>query len=834
MKKSLCLAVLLLVFASKTTAQQFSQDVEMIAFDDTGNLIPASAQRLNVILNQPGTPPPTDVYIVAHGWNNSFSEARASYRKMMDQMRAVANRHTLLDASYRSLIVGVSWPSKAWDEEPQGRSLTDEGTSDSDLLTLYRVFPAALGNGTYEQDILTMQQLLATAPESLTVADYQVAEDLFRKYRLKGEDADDDGVFLFATDGRGLFDSRFSIRNGLRMFTYWQMKERAGVIGQKGVRPKLIDRIHVAYPQARVHLLGHSFGCKMMLACLAANQPPVRKVESLVLLQGAVSYQAMSPIGSYANVTTRVAGPILATFSEHDSALGLPYELASQVAGQTAERSASVYSALGRVGAEIGQRITIVDDQAADPYVLRPGVYSADGRRYVLEHSDFFNAAVARLIWSAVRPQATGVQPTDHGPARSLGRGRSSDELRGAAQRASKLVAASGDLPDRAIFQLFVESVDSQLAAPSQADALGTVADSITFPPLSITLDEPGGFNLTAARPLRVDINRSLVRSSLRSKLIDEQFILVDSYRKNVRQMIIDGRADAGVERVLGDCGQRDGDFKQCVAVGWRRKGLDGDWSWEGSGTLVDSNFVLTAGHVVPDGLRLRAPAERIDTIANRWEFAVLIGNDVSAERPTIKRVKLRHEHPEFDGIRYRHDLALLELVDPVKPADLGLADGAALPIQPAATEVWNNVTPQLVTLVGFGSCNRTADPESFGSRRAAPDVPVGIPASESDARILGCNFPWEFAAGGMGVDTCKGDSGGPVFFFDGTKYWLVGVTSRAAHINVAAGISVAAPQISPCGDGGVYVWIGKYLDTWIRPAMRAARASGATTGTGN
>ncbi len=52
-------------------------------------------------------------------------------------------------------------------------------------------------------------------------------------------------------------------KNALRQATYWEMKKRAGVVGQTGLGP-LIGRLHEAQPGLRVHLVGHSFGARLV------------------------------------------------------------------------------------------------------------------------------------------------------------------------------------------------------------------------------------------------------------------------------------------------------------------------------------------------------------------------------------------------------------------------------------------------------------------------------------------------------------------------------------------------------------------------------------------
>jgi hypothetical protein len=120
------------------------------------------------------------------------------------------------------------------------------------------------------------------------------------------------------------------------------MKTRAGTIGQTGLGP-LLSALHAQSPGTRVHLIGHSFGARLVSFALAGIDAPADSpVGSLVLLQGAFSHwsfagAAGNPFGGPGTLNTlgdRVHGPLAATFTPYDWAVGVWYPKASFLAGQ--------------------------------------------------------------------------------------------------------------------------------------------------------------------------------------------------------------------------------------------------------------------------------------------------------------------------------------------------------------------------------------------------------------------------------------------------------------------------------------------------------------------
>src|SRR5262249_53346101 len=87
---------------------------------------------------------------------------------------------------------------------------------------------------------------------------------------------------------------RSAARNLLNYVTYYEMKSRAGVIGSLGVN-QLIRRIQSGASAVKVHVIGHSFGGRLVTAALMGRdgQAPIR-VNTMTLLQAAFSHNGFS------------------------------------------------------------------------------------------------------------------------------------------------------------------------------------------------------------------------------------------------------------------------------------------------------------------------------------------------------------------------------------------------------------------------------------------------------------------------------------------------------------------------------------------------------------
>jgi pimeloyl-ACP methyl ester carboxylesterase len=143
-------------------------------------------------------------------------------------------------------------------------------------------------------------------------------------------------------------------KEALRQLTYWQMKNRAGTVGRKGLGP-LLGRLQ----RVRVHLVGHSFGGRLVAYALAGMPAGPSPVKGVTLLQGAFSQWAFAESlpfdadrkGKLAGAMARIDGPLAVVHSRHDKAVGTFYPLASMAARDDSAGIGDAASRWGGIGA---------------------------------------------------------------------------------------------------------------------------------------------------------------------------------------------------------------------------------------------------------------------------------------------------------------------------------------------------------------------------------------------------------------------------------------------------------------------------------------------------
>lgn len=390
----------------------------------------------------------TDVVLFSHGWQGDVPAALEQYEKWIQGMaRQQADRAFMRQRrpNFKPLLVGIHWPSLPWGNERLDRlafSPSDEGTE-----TLVSSYAGRLGDTPKVRELVREAVVVARTeiagdrlPSRLEKAYRELAEEL----QLQGEGGGGDpgaerDIFdpeAIYQDARNLPPSgavSFGLFSGetllapLRTLSFWKMKDRGRLIGEKGVHPFLRQILEVTSGgEVRVHLVGHSFGCIVIAAAVAG--PPgssslPRPVDSMVFLQGALSLWAfcsrISHIGNrpgYFNrlfAENRVRGVTLTSRSSHDRAVGTWYPMGAKVARQVdfASNDFPRYGAVGAFGIR-GPGINLVEGTlgpvghsysftSGNIYNLEASDYIAQGGGFSGAHSDIHGDEVAHAVWSA-------------------------------------------------------------------------------------------------------------------------------------------------------------------------------------------------------------------------------------------------------------------------------------------------------------------------------------------------------------------------------------------------------------------------------------------------
>ncbi|OKH98610.1 serine-threonine protein kinase [Streptomyces sp. CB02923] len=392
----------------------------------------------------------TDLLVFAHGWNNDRSMATRLYQRFFAPFPAMAG------AGVRLGYTGVIWPAMRFSDEPipdfdpvaagtppapappppapAGPPLLDDAT----LHALMRTFPGR------ELTLRRLQELLAERPAARSAFDEfaRLARELVavREGSAAQRLAEDAGsgtpamltddplgvceVFTAALEKCGrqeLFgDGLKRMWNGakelLRQSGYYAMKRRAGVVGQLGLGPAL-GKVVKSAPGTRIHLIGHSFGARLVSYGLRGMPAGVTGVKSVTLLQGAFSHYAFAPRlphdpdrgGALEGVQQRVDGPMVSCHSRHDSALSMLYPLASKLSGDSASFLGLFdrWGAMGHDGIQAVDGARRLDLGAAVP---GKGCVSVDASSVVRNgpppagaHSDVCHGELARVVLAAGR-----------------------------------------------------------------------------------------------------------------------------------------------------------------------------------------------------------------------------------------------------------------------------------------------------------------------------------------------------------------------------------------------------------------------------------------------
>ncbi|WP_030893694.1 hypothetical protein [Streptomyces sp. NRRL S-474] len=312
-----------------------------------------------------------DLIVFAHGWNTDRSGANRLYDRFLAPVPRLA-------PAARIGYVGVLWPAMRFSDEPipdlprsvaaeaPRRPVLDKDTRHALLETfpgrtvlvdqiarlLEQQPPEEAELEEFGRLVRLLVEVVAPGPQALFAAD-TVAEGVPQSEPelVAGSAARACEEFTRALASLEVSGAQRGFRlpnpwDGahelLRQATYYAMKRRAGTVGERGLG-RVVGQLAKAAPGVRVHLVGHSFGARLVSFALRGLPEDVRTVKSVTLLQGAFSHYAFAARlphdaragGVLQGQQNRVDGPLVCCHSRHDSALGTMYPLASRMAGDS-------------------------------------------------------------------------------------------------------------------------------------------------------------------------------------------------------------------------------------------------------------------------------------------------------------------------------------------------------------------------------------------------------------------------------------------------------------------------------------------------------------------
>ncbi|HVK93370.1 MAG TPA: hypothetical protein VM571_01430 [Noviherbaspirillum sp.] len=398
----------------------------------------------------------SDLIVLCHGWNNDMHDAAKLYGQFLDNFSTVMDLGLVPGLEERHFaVVQVFWPSKRFTDrdlipgggaaavgdaanEPVLLELLEEmkrnpsvlGGTDIDPIREHAVRQAEALVPSLDTDptarrefVFALRTMLnpsqAHADDASEAFFTSEPEELFRS--LQAPVAADIGPRADATEAGGaaglgdlLSGMKAAARRLVNYTTYCDMKERAGTVGVTGLAP-LLQRIRDRDNTIRLHLVGHSFGGRLVTAAANALPADTQKI-SLTLLQAAFSHNGLGQRfdgihdGAFRDLLDerRASGPILVTHTRNDTAVGIAYPIASRLARDQAAELGDhndPYGSMGRNGAQhTPEAVSGTLHDVGQEYRFESGkVFNLNADDFIKNHGDVTGPQVTYALLHAIR-----------------------------------------------------------------------------------------------------------------------------------------------------------------------------------------------------------------------------------------------------------------------------------------------------------------------------------------------------------------------------------------------------------------------------------------------
>lgn len=401
----------------------------------------------------------TDLLVLCGGWADLPRDLRGLYDGLTASLRTTVRRDSAFGA-HQYGIVRVMWPTRRWLEpfQPPSGALTEDERAHREIAALEMQVTSLRGSFTGRQAdrlLLKVWQLISTVSDSVPsqVSLVEHVRELVRETdemnpyprlneyasrqfltmhpirlleavsdpgtpgfpavqeRISHEEAPgEDGS---STDSPADCDLYQGIRNLLTYAISSEMRTRAETIGRLGLRESLLG-LRRGLPQTRLHLIGHSFGARALLAAVDAPPDSGKLIcpKSISLLQPALPEDAFapeadgSPAGIFHPVLAegKAGGPILVSHSTNDETAGIPYAISCRIA-EHSQPGRQDYprpvGAMARTGVAASGATRISLSSRALPRWRRGMIVNLDGSALIADHLDVCRTQVTQAILSA-------------------------------------------------------------------------------------------------------------------------------------------------------------------------------------------------------------------------------------------------------------------------------------------------------------------------------------------------------------------------------------------------------------------------------------------------